>query len=138
MPFALSPRHREVVRALGEALFASDTGPTAPQLEALVLRVEDHLRPVSPPQRTMLLLALELVRWLPVLLLLGIGTFPEMGLAKRVALLERMDRSRSPLLLLPLIAFKTLLAMHFFEDERELRAMGYPGDERKRWLKIAA
>jgi hypothetical protein len=28
--------------------------------------------------------------------------------------------------------------MHFFEDAGELRAMGYPGDERKRWLKTAA
>jgi hypothetical protein len=41
------------------------------------------------------------------------------------------------LLLLPLIAFKTVLAMHFFEDDAELRALGYPGDERKRWLTIA-
>jgi hypothetical protein len=39
---------------------------------------------------------------------------------------------------MPLIAFKTLLSMYFFEDPSELRAMGYPGDERKRWLKIAA
>jgi hypothetical protein len=39
---------------------------------------------------------------------------------------------------MPLVAFKSLLSMYFFEDEAELRAMGYPGDERKRWLKIAA
>ncbi len=135
----LAPRHRAVVRALGEALFAHATGPSAAQLDALVERVDSHLRPVSPAQRRMLLLALELVRWLPVLLLVAPRTFDDLDLARRGRLLERMDRSRVLLLLLPLIAFKTLLSMHFYEDEAELRAMGYPGDDaRKRWLRTAA
>ncbi len=136
--FAFAPRQRAVVRALGEALFHHDAGPTPPQLDALVAGVEAHLAPVSRPQRAGLLLALELVRWLPLLLLVAADTFDALDLGTRVRMLERMDRSRFILLLLPLVAFKTLLAMLFFEQPQELSAMGYPGDARKRWLTRAA
>ena len=57
---------------------------------------------------------------------------------RRVALLERMDRSSWFVLLIPLVAYKTLLSMHYFESATELRAMGYPGDTRKRWLRPAS
>jgi hypothetical protein len=126
-----------VLRAFGEAMFAHPGGPTPVQLDVLVDRIERHLEPVSAMQRALLLLSLDLVRWLPVLLLKSLRPFEGLDLARRGRLLERMDRSRVLLLLLPLIAFKTLLSMHFYEDESELRAMGYPGDERKRWLNIA-
>jgi hypothetical protein len=139
MPRSLAPRHRSVVRALGAAMFFHDGGPRPEQLDALVDAVDRHLEPVSPVQRALLLLALDLIRWLPVLLLLAPRLFEDLSVERRLQLLERMDRSRATLLLMPLVAFKTLLCMHFFEDESELRAMGYPGDDqRKRWLKIAA
>jgi hypothetical protein len=137
MAFELAPRHRLVLRALGEALFSHEGGPRPEQLDALVAGVQEHLEPVSRMQRGLLLVALELVRWLPVLLLTSLGPFEDAPLRKRIALLERMDRSRFVLLVMPLVAFKTILSMHFFEDEGELRAMGYPGDERKRWLRTA-
>ena len=137
MAFELAPRHRLVLQALGEALFAHEGGPRPEQLDALVAGVQQHLEPVSRVQRGLLLLALELVRWLPLLLLTFLGPFEDAPLRKRIALLERMDRSRFVLLVMPLVAFKTILSMHFFEDEAELRAMGYPGDERKRWLRTA-
>jgi len=60
------------------------------------------------------------------------STFEELSLADRVAMLERMDRGAPPLPLL-VVAYKTLLAMLFFEAPRELAAMGYPGPERSRW-----
>jgi hypothetical protein len=135
--FDLAPRHRRVLRAFGEALFAHAAGPSDAQLDRLVERMRGHLEPVSRMQRTMLLLALDLVRWLPLLLFVSWRTFEGLPLAGRERLLYRMDRSRVMLLLLPLIAFKTVLCMHFFEDDAELRALGYPGDERKRWLTIA-
>jgi len=139
MAFELAPRHRAVVRALGATLFAHADGPRPEQLDALVEGFERHLAPVSKVQRTLLLLAVELVRWLPVLLFIAPHTFEDLSLERRLGLLERMDRSRFTVLLMPLIAFKSLLSMYFFEDPSELRAMGYPGDdERKRWLKIAA
>jgi len=138
MAFELAPRHRAVVRALGGALFAHADGPRPEQLDALVDGLERHLVPVSTVQRTLLLLALDLVRWLPLLLFIAPRPFEDLSLERRLRLLERMDRSRFTLLLMPLIAFKSLLSMYFFEDPSELRAMGYPGDERKRWLKTAA
>jgi hypothetical protein len=138
MSFAFAPRQRAVVRAFGAALFSHAEGPRPEQLDALVDGFERHLVPVSVVQRSLLLLALELVRWLPVLLFIAPRTFEDVSLEGRLRILERMDRSRFTLLLMPLIALKSLLSMYFFEDETELRAMGYPGDERKRWLKIAA
>jgi len=127
-----------MVRALGEALFHHDAGPSAEQLDTLVGAVEGHLVPVSRPQRALLLLALELVHWLPLLLLMGLGTFEDLSVERRLRVLERMDRSKVVALLMPLVAFKTLFAMLFFEQPAELRAMGYPGDDRKRWLRLAA
>jgi hypothetical protein len=138
MSFSLAVHHRAVVRALGEALFHHADGPTPEQLDTLVAGVEAHLVPVSRPQRFMLLLALELVRWLPLLLLVGLDTFDGLSVERRLRILERMDRSRVLILLMPLVAFKTLFAMLFFEQPAELRAMGYPGDDRKRWLRLAA
>lgn len=136
--FSLSDRQRAVVRALGEALFHHADGPTPAQLDELVAGVEAHMRPVSRPQRTALMLALLLVRWLPVLLWVAPDTFEAVSVPKRLRILERMERSRRVALLMPLVAFKTLFAMLFFEQPAELRAMGYPGDERKRWLRLAA
>ncbi len=136
--FAFSDTQRAVVRALGEALFHHADGPTPQQLDALVAGVEAHLGPVSRPQRAALLLALSFVRWLPVLLWVAPDTFEGVSVPKRLRILERMDRSRALILLMPLVAFKTLFAMLFFEQPAELRAMGYPGDDRKRWLVLAA
>jgi hypothetical protein len=134
MVFRFVPRQRAMFRALGEALFGYLRGPTEGQLAALVVDMERHLGAVSRTQRTLLLLALELVRWLPVLLLTSTHPFEELSIDRRNVILRRMDHAKSPLLLMPLIAFKTLMSLHFYESERELRAMGYPGDERKRWL----
>ena len=134
---SLSARQRAMVRALGEALFHHERGPTPAQLDLLVASTEAHLGPVSRPQRAALLLALELVRWLPVLLFVALDTFDAISVPKRLRILRRMDRSRAVLLLMPLVAFKTLLALLFFEQPPELAAMGYPGeDERKRWLTV--
>ena len=138
MSFTLAPRQRALVRALGEALFHHADGPTPEQLDILVTGVEAHLVPVSRPQRFMLLLAMELVRWLPLLLFVGLDTFDGLSVDRRLRILERMDHSRVLILLMPLVAFKTLFAMLFFEQPAELRAMGYPGDDRKRWLRLAA
>jgi hypothetical protein len=138
MAFTFAPRHRAVVHALGEALFHHAGGPSAEQLDRVTADLEAQLAPVSWPQRTALLLAVELVRWLPIILFVAIDTFDRVSVPKRLGILERMDRSRAVALLMPLVAFKTLLCLIFFEHADELRAMGYPGDERKRWLRLAA
>jgi hypothetical protein len=135
MALTLVSRHRVVLRALGAALFAHADGPRPEQLDALVEGIERHLAPVSAAQRTLFLLALDLVRWLPVLLFVAVRPFERLSVEQRVRLLERMDRSNVSLLLIPLVAFKSLLSMYFYEEPSELRAMGYAGNERRRWLK---
>jgi hypothetical protein len=136
--FVLRPRQRVVLRALGDALFAHEDGPCAAQLDALVGGFEAHLTPVSRTLRFGLLAMLDLIRWLPVLLLVAVRPFEALDRERRVRILERMERSRAAALLVPLVAYKSFLAFIFFEDPDELRAMGYPGDgARKRWLKLA-
>ncbi len=136
--FVLHPRQRRLLRALGDALFAHDGGPRAAQLDALVLGFEAHLTPVSRTLRFGLLAMLDLIRWLPLVLLVSPRPFEDLGREGRVRILERMERSRAAALLVPLVAYKSFLAFIFFEDPDELRAMGYPGDgARKRWLKLA-
>jgi hypothetical protein len=131
VPAPLAPRHRDVVRALAEALFAVDA--KLHPLERVVDAFEDHLGRVSRSLRRMLLLALELVRWLPLLLFFAAAPFEALPVERRTALLGRMERSRALVVLMPLVAFKTLLSMIFYEDAGELRALGYGGDERVRW-----
>jgi hypothetical protein len=78
------------------------------------------------------------VRWLPLLLFASWLPFDALPVGRRTALLERMEKSRALPLVLAFVAQKTLLTLLFFESPEELRAMGYPGPERKRWLKLAA
>ena len=53
--------------------------------------------------------------------------FEETSLEVRSRLLERMDRSHFMLLLMPLVAFKTVMAMHFFESEARAPRDALPG-----------
>ena len=136
---ALRPRHRTVVRALAEALLHHDAGPGEEQLDVLVERFDAHIDVVSPTLLAGLLAALDLVRWMPLLMLFAWSTLERLPVERRVALLERMERSRLPLVVLPLVAFKTMVSLAFFEDPAELRAMGYPGDhERRRYLGVVS
>lgn len=136
--FELSPRHRTMVRAIAGALFEHESGPTEAQLDAVATAFEAHLGAVSMQLRPVLLLALDFVRWLPVLLFVAARPFEDLEVEARARLLERMERSRFVLFVLAFVAYKTLLSMIFFELPEELRAMGYPGVERKRWLRAAA
>ena len=136
--FTLSPRHRTTVRAIAGALFEHEGGPTPAQLDAVVATYEAHVGAVSMQLRPVLLVALDFVRWLPVLLFVAARPFEDLDVDERVRLLERMERSRFTPLVLAFVAYKTLLTMIFFEMPEELRAMNYPGLERKRWLRAAA
>jgi hypothetical protein len=136
--FSLRPRQRVVLRSLGDALFAHDAGPTDAQLDRLVAGFEAHLTPVSATLRFGLLAMLELIHWLPLFLFVSTRPFENLARQARVRILERMERSRVALMLVPLVAYKSFLAFIFFEDPGEMRAFGYAGDgERKRWLTLA-
>src|ERR1700742_3102309 len=112
--FVLRPRQRVVLSALGDALFGHHDGPRPGQLERLVDGFEAHLTPVSRTLRFGLLAMLELIRWLPVLLLVSLRPCESLAREGRVRLLERMERSRLPLLLVPLVAYKSFLAFIYF------------------------
>jgi hypothetical protein len=127
-----------MVRAIAGALFEHEGGPTEAQLDAVADAYEAHVGAVSMQLRPVLLLALDFVRWLPVLLFVAARPFEDLDVDARVRLLERMERSRFTPLVMAFVAYKTLLTMIFFELPEELRAMGYPGLERKRWLRAAA
>jgi hypothetical protein len=136
---ALAARHRRVARAFAEALLALPprTGQAPDAADTLVDRFDAHLAAVSRSLRPLLLLALDWVRWLPLVLFVAPRLFEDLPVEARASLLERMDRSRSPLLFLPLVAYKTLLSMMHFEEAAELHALGYPGDDRARWKRVS-
>ncbi len=128
-----SPRHRRVLRAFAEALFYDENAPfEAGQLDALVEDCDDFVSRASKTLRFGLRGILDLIRWLPLFVVRRFSTFEELPLSDRVTMLERMDGGAPPLPLM-LVAYKTILAMLFFETPRELAAMGYPGSERQRW-----
>jgi hypothetical protein len=136
---ALAPRHRRVARALVEALLALPprSGEEPDAAERLVDRFDAHVGAVSRSLRPALLFALDWLRWLPLVLLVALRPFEELPVEARTHLLERMERSRSPLLFLPLVAYKTLLSMMHFEQTAELRELGYPGEDRLRWKRAS-
>jgi hypothetical protein len=138
MATPLAPRHGRVVRALGEAMFHHPGGPRPEQLDVLAARYAEHIAAVSGTLRFMLLASLDIVRWLPLVLVPAARPFESLTVAVRERFLERLERSRVVLLVLLFVAHKTLLSVLFFEDPDELRAMGYPGDaERRTWLRLA-
>lgn len=134
---SLKPRHREVVRALAEAMFAEDGDVAPDRLDTFPEEVDKMISPASKTLRFGLLVMLDLISVLPMLTLFRASTFAQMSRADRVRFLDRLDRSRLPPLTLTLVAYKTLMSMLFYEDDEELATAGYPGPERHRYLLVA-
>lgn len=131
----LKPRHRAVVRALAEALFSPDGEAPAARLDAFVDEVDAFVSPASKTLRFGLVAMLWVLRWSP--LLFGrFRPFDDLGVDDRVHHLERLDRSKVKQLPLIVVAYKTVMTMLYYEEESELSALGYPGPERKRWLRV--
>jgi hypothetical protein len=130
----LSPRHRRVVRAFTEAFFFDPEAPFAEgQLDAVVVQCDGFVSPASKTLRFGLRLVLDALRLIPIFVIGKFALFDDLSVEARVEMLDRMERSRFVLFTLMVVAYKTILAVLFFEDPRELEAMGYPGPERKRW-----
>jgi hypothetical protein len=129
--------HRPVVRALAEALFAPDGEASPERLDAFVDEVDGFLSPASKTLRFGLVVMLRVLQWSPVLF----GTlraFEDLTVDARVRHLERLEASPIKQLPLIVVAYKTVLTMLFYEDERELLALGYPGHARRRYLEVAS
>ena len=133
----LRPRHRRMIAAIAEALFARDEKPLDPvMLDAFVTNIDGFMSPASKTLRSGLVLMLDLLRLLPIVVVGKFSAFDDLPIAARTRMLEKMDRSRFSFFPLIVVAFKTMLTIAYFEDDARLRAIGYPGEERKRWLTV--
>ena len=88
--FVLRPRQRVVLPRSAMRSSRTTSGPRAAQLDALVDGFEAHLTPVSRTLRFGLLAMLDLIRWLPVLLLVSLRPFEEL-LARAASAAPRAD-----------------------------------------------
>jgi hypothetical protein len=133
----LRPRHRPLVRALAEAMFAHEEGPSPARLDELVAEVDAFVSFASRTLRFGLVVMLELVRVAPVLLFYRCATFTRLTRDERARVLERMERSRLVGLTLVFAAFKAILCLLFFEQPEELAATGY-SPVRRRHARLGA
>src|ERR1700761_3393429 len=87
-------RHRVLVRALAEAMFACDRLPAAARLDAFVEDVDSFVSQASLTLRIGLLLMLEVIHLAPLWLLWRRATFESLACPDRIRVLERMESSR--------------------------------------------
>jgi hypothetical protein len=132
----LLPRQRRMIRAIAEALFTDEAPLDGAMLDAFVTNIDGFMSPASKTLRAGLMLLLEVLRWLPVVVVGKMSTFDGLPIETRTEMLDRMDRSRFSLFPLIVVAFKTMLTIPYYEDEERLRAIGYPGEARKRHLSV--
>jgi hypothetical protein len=127
-------RHRALVRALAEAMFACDHAHAAARLDAFVDDVDSFVSNASRMLRFGLLLMLEVIRFAPLWLLWRLATFETLACPDRIRVLERMESSRFLPLVLVFAAYKTILCLVYFEHRDELADVGY-SSERRRWVR---
>lgn len=131
----LRPRHRPTVRALADAMFSPDGEVSDARLDAFVDQVDRFVSPASKTLRFGLMLMLDVLQATP--LFFGrFRSFTALSREEQRLHLERLERSRVPQLPMIVVAYRTILTMLFYENESELRALGYPGPERKRYLRL--
>ncbi len=123
-----------MIRAIAEALFTDEAPLDDAMLEAFVTNIDGFMSPASKTLRAGLMLLLEVLRWLPIVVVRKLSTFEGLPIEARTEMLDRMDRSRFSLFPLIVVAFKTMLTIPYYEDDERLRAIGYPGAARKRYL----
>jgi hypothetical protein len=129
----LKAHHKPVLRALAEAMFSPDGEVAGDRLDGFVEEVDRFISPASKTLRFGLVVMLFVIRWSP-LFFFKLKTFDELPLEERIEHLKRLEHSKSKQLPLLVVAYKTVLSMLFYEDEKELEGLGYR-TERKRWLK---
>lgn len=125
-------RHAVVLRAIGEAMFSPDGEATPERLDAFVAEMDRFVSYASKTLRFGLVMMLRVIQWSPFFF----GkwrTFEALSVDERVHHLEELEASKITQLPLLVVAFKTVGSMLFYEEEAELRALGYPGPERHRY-----
>jgi hypothetical protein len=129
------PGSAAIVRALAEAFFSPDDEVSSERLDGFVADADDFVSRASKTLRFGLVVMLFVIQWTP--LMFGrFSTFTALSTADRVHHLERLEASKITQLPLLVVAYKTVLTMLFYEDEAELRALGYPGPERHLYKRL--
>lgn len=124
-----SERRLPAMRALTRGLVGVELDDA--RVDAVIADVDDHLAQASPSLRLGLLLLLEVLRLLPVFVLARFAVLEDLTVADRDRFLARVDAS--PRLSLPLVAYKTIITISFYELPDELTRVGYV-ETRRRWL----
>ena len=132
------PRAGRTVRAIAEAMFVPGRPDPLPEerLEALVEGVFAFVAAASWPVRVGLRLALVLLRFAPLLLFLHARPLERLSLEERVHVLERLERSSFALFCLAFVGWRTIATLVFYEDARELAALGVVTATRRRHLQV--
>jgi hypothetical protein len=123
---------RRVAHAIAEAMFEIETSDRAERLAQLSGDVVAFAAAASLSTRVALRVALWLLRLSPLLLFVSWRPLDRLDRDRRRAMLARIERSP---LGLALVAWRTLLVLHFYEDARELARIGYR-EERRRHLAV--
>ena len=116
-------------------MFSPDGEVSGARLDAFVDEVDHFISPASKTLRFGLVAMLSVIRWSP-LLFFRFKAFDDMTVDDRVEHLQRLEHSKVRQLPLLVVAYRTIMTMIFYEDEEEQRFLGYPGPERKRWLRV--
>lgn len=119
--------------SIADAMFEPVGG--SERLGALVDEVLAFLAAASLPSRVTFRLSLWVLRFAPLLLLLSWRPLDRLDRDRRREVLARIEPSP---LGLALVAWRTLLVLHFYEDARELARIGYREERRRHLVVIPA
>lgn len=113
-------------------MFELEESEREERLGALVDESFEFLRSASFVSRIGLIAALVLLRFAPLLSFFSWRPLERLDRTRRREMLSRLERSPLGLVL---VAWRTILVLHFYEDARELARIGYR-EERKRHLTV--
>ncbi len=121
---------RRTVQALADAIFEPPSD--SERLATLATEALAFVSAASFASRVTLRLALALLWLAPLVLFTSFRTLDRLDRGRRGELLQRVERTP---LGLALVAWRTILMLHFYEDREELTRIGYR-EERKRHLAV--
>jgi hypothetical protein len=131
----LGATERRVLHAVAEALFDGCSDVSQGRLRSHVEDVDALLGAASRRVQWGLRLAIWLVRLSPVLLGMSFARLDALPVARRVAVLSALERSRWTSLLLPFVGVRTVMMLVFYEHPTELAAIGFRPHARARYTR---
>jgi hypothetical protein len=121
----LSPRALAGVRALAEALFATDAGaPTGDRLDWLCAELDDFFARTGAKSRIVFAMSLFVVGILAPILIGRFRPLRALPLSERTHALDKMEQGK---LSLPLLAIKAMLCVLYYEHPDAAREIGFDG-----------